>query len=80
MDNELKLNGYSQKTRKTYLGHVQRFISFNLKDTKDLGGDDIRKYLLFLLETKENTHSYVNQAVSAIKFFLIRYLNNTTLL
>ncbi|MFZ7104664.1 MAG: site-specific tyrosine recombinase/integron integrase [Peptococcaceae bacterium] len=69
MDNELKLNGYSPKTRKAYLGHVKRFIDFNNKITKDLVGEDIRKYLLFLLETKESTHSYVNQAVSAIKFF-----------
>jgi len=74
MDNELKLNGYSPKTRKAYLGHIKRFIDFNFKVTKDLDGENIRKYLLFLLETKEGTHSYVNQAVSAIKFFFQKVL------
>lgn len=68
MDEELILKGYSVRTRKNYLGHLKRFILFSGKDHSLIGTDDIRDYLLYLLEHKNISHSFVNQAISALRF------------
>ncbi|WP_105613993.1 tyrosine-type recombinase/integrase [Vallitalea okinawensis] len=59
--------GYSTKTIKTYLGHLLRFFDYSL------GKDDyktVNRYLLDLLENQKLSHTYVNQAISAIKILL----------
>lgn len=65
---ELKLKGYSSKTIKAYLGHINRFICFSGKKTEELTSREIEEYLLFLLDVQNRSHAFVNQAVSAIKF------------
>jgi site-specific recombinase XerD len=67
MDECLRLKGYSFKTRKTYIKHIRRLLSFVQKKFDLIDEQDIRKYLLFLLDN-EVSHSYVNQAISAAKF------------
>lgn len=64
----LKLKGYSPKTIKSYASHVGLFLEFSGKNMEQLTKEDINKYLLYLLDEKGSTHSFVNQAVSAIKF------------
>ncbi len=68
-EEELKLNGYSAKTIKTYLTHLYLFFQFVQKEANDITNDDIRRYLVFLLDDQKKSHTFVNQAVSAIKFF-----------
>ncbi|MHB1654678.1 MAG: site-specific tyrosine recombinase/integron integrase [Desulfitobacteriaceae bacterium] len=68
VEEELKLKGYSPKTREAYIGHIQRFLFYVRKDYRDISDDDVRRYLLRLLDQYERSHSYVNQALSAIKF------------
>lgn len=65
---ELKLKGYSPKTCEAYLGHMHRFLLAVGKDTGQIVERDIRNYLLHQLEVEKRSHSYVNQALSAIKF------------
>jgi site-specific recombinase XerD len=65
---ELKLMGYSFKTIKAYRNHIKRFFEFARKNPEELEVNDIRKYLFFLLDQRACSHSYVNQAVSALKF------------
>jgi site-specific recombinase XerD len=67
VDNELKLRGYSPKTRKAYRGHIERFLRYYRCDYQWLGEKEARDYLLHLLEERKVTHAYVNQAFSAIK-------------
>ncbi|MEA1974156.1 MAG: phage integrase N-terminal SAM-like domain-containing protein [Bacillota bacterium] len=59
--------GYSPKTIKNYTRHLSTYLKFsdNLVDV-----DRINEYLLFLLEAKNLSHSYTNQAVNAIKSYL----------
>lgn len=62
--------GYSTKTIKAYLGHLLRFFDYSL------GKDDyktVNRYLLDLLENQKLSHTYVNQAISAIKILLKIY-------
>lgn len=66
--NQLRLKGYSTKTIKSYIGHVRRFMNYYDNDPTELTQEEIKKYLLHLLDNQESSHSYVNQAVSAVKF------------
>lgn len=69
---ELILRGYSPKTVKAYCGHVGRFfLAFRGEPGMP---QTIRKYSLFLLE-KRLSHAYVNQAISAVKFYFHKVLH-----
>ncbi|MFQ6084088.1 MAG: site-specific integrase [Candidatus Aminicenantia bacterium] len=72
---ELKLKGYSQKTRKAYLHHIERFIRYFLKDPRQLDESHIREYILHLIDKEKVSRAYHDQAVSAIKFLYDRVLN-----
>lgn len=74
LEKELKLKGYSYKTCKAYKGHITRFLCFAQKKYSEVQREDIQKYLLYLLEEKNNSHAYVNQALSAIKFLVSNIL------
>lgn len=68
VDNELKLRGYSQKTSKSYLWHVKLYIEYYYRNPKDLGSEEIRKYLISIVENENLSRSFLTQATSAIKF------------
>jgi len=76
---ELKLKGYSTKTCKVYLGHINRFLFFSGKKVEQIDESNVQKYLLYLLENQNNSHSYVNQALSAIKFLAVNILKRDDL-
>lgn len=78
MEQELILKGYSLKTKKVYLGHARRFLQEIHKDHNSISKEDIRKYLVILLDDKKRSHAYVNQALSSIKFLFYRVLNINT--
>ncbi len=67
MDEQLRLKGYSFKTRKTYIKHIKRYLSFIDKQLDLATEQDIKSYILFLMD-EQNSHSYANQAISSIKF------------
>jgi site-specific recombinase XerD len=66
----LKLKNYSEPTIKTYRQYFQRFLNFypNTK-LEDITHEQIRKYLLYLVEEKNYSTSAQNQAINAIKFY-----------
>ena len=68
MAKRLAQKGYSPKTIKSYTEQLTRFLYFS-----DLKWDveEINRYMLYLLEEKECSHSYVNQTVNSIKQHLI---------
>lgn len=49
VDSELRLRGFSQKTRKNYLWHIQRFLSFCSGYPINADESVCRRYLLHLL-------------------------------
>ncbi|QJC50902.1 tyrosine-type recombinase/integrase [Paenibacillus albicereus] len=74
---EMKLRGCSPKTIRAYSGHVRRFFQKgeNVRDGKairdpieDSPASSVRDYSLQLLE-EGKSHSFVNQAISALKFY-----------
>ncbi|QTL97818.1 tyrosine-type recombinase/integrase [Iocasia frigidifontis] len=71
----IKLSGYSTHTYKNYLCHLKRFILYSEGKLISIRQRDIESYLLYLLEIRNCSHSYVNQAISAIKLFYKKVLN-----
>jgi site-specific recombinase XerD len=67
-DEEMRLRRYSPRTRKNYVGHVVRFARHHRKHPRDIGEEGIRSYLLHLVDEKDVSRAYLNQAVSAVKF------------
>jgi hypothetical protein len=65
---EMRLRGFSQSTIKNYSNHVNRYYKFC--DENEFQIDEIRKYLNYLLSENQTSHSYVNQAISAIRLYL----------
>jgi integrase/recombinase XerD len=66
--NKLKLKGYSSKTKKSYTGHIRRFLEYYKTSPEKLEENDIRKYLLYLIDQKGLSHSYLEQAICSLKF------------
>jgi site-specific recombinase XerD len=68
-EKKLKLKGYSQSTIKVYINHNKNFISHLKKDLFSITMNDLNDYILYLIDEKENTHSFANQFISAFKTF-----------
>ena len=66
---ECTRRGYSPKTRKVYCGHVSRFVDYAQEGDLKQISSMVSGYTLKLLELGRS-HSYVNQALSAIRFYL----------
>ncbi|KAF6570639.1 tyrosine-type recombinase/integrase [Paenibacillus polymyxa] len=68
MRDALVARGYSSKTIKAYISQTERFFA-GLQGTEESINDAaVQKYALVLLE-KGLSHAYVNQAISALKFY-----------
>ncbi len=68
-EEELKLRGYSMKTKRAYLGHLQRFAKFIKIPFDRVNESNIRQYLISLIDEGRFSSAYVNQAVSAVALF-----------
>lgn len=66
---ELRLKGYSAKTIKAYSGHIDRFAEYCNKRLQDIDKNDVKNYLIFLVDEMGCKYSYMQQALCAIKFF-----------
>jgi site-specific recombinase XerD len=66
---ELKLRNYSYKTLKAYRSCLRSFIKyFSPRHPRELSNEDIRRYLLYLIEEKHYSAGSINQAFNAIRF------------
>lgn len=66
---ELRLKGYSPKTIKAYSGHLERLTEYYSKKLRDLDENDIKDYLIVLVDQMGCQYSYMQQALCAVKFF-----------
>lgn len=77
---QLILKGYTNKTIKAYIGHARRFLQYTNKKLECITVNDVESYMFMLLNDQQNSHSYVNQSLSSIKFFFKYILNKDNLL
>ncbi|WP_179033038.1 tyrosine-type recombinase/integrase [Paenibacillus kribbensis] len=64
----LVARGYSSKTIKAYISQTERFFAGLQGTEASINDATVQKYALALLE-KGLSHAYVNQAISALKFY-----------
>ncbi|MBU7007734.1 site-specific recombinase XerD [Peptococcaceae bacterium DYL19] len=77
LDNEMKLCGYSPKTRKAYGWQIKEFISYCLDNSlRRVGEGEVRKYLLQMVNERRVSTACVDQAISALKFLFVRILGH----
>ena len=76
MEEELKLKGYSSATSKAYIGAVRNFARFHGRSPEGLGAEEIRSYLLHMINVKKLSRSTVVQAMCAIQFLYIHVLHS----
>lgn len=74
-DQLMSIKGYSNTTKKAYKGHIKRFIEYIKKDIEEVTMEDIKKYMYYLMNIKDNSNSYTTQAFSAIKLYCDDILN-----
>jgi integrase/recombinase XerD len=71
----LKIKSYSPKTIKTYYSLFRIFLKyFNGKEIDSLTGEEIRDYLLYLIEKRHMSRSFENQTINSIKFYYEKIL------
>jgi len=67
----LRLKGYSNRTIKSYKGHVQQYLLYCKGIERDSKTSvTVNDYLFYCLEVKKCSHAFANQAVNAIKHYL----------
>ena len=74
MEEELELRGHSPRTRKAYVLWVRRFAEHYHQGPERLGTQEVRAFLVHLLEQKLSRSSLV-QAFCALKFFYVHVLH-----
>ena len=75
LEEELRLRGYSEVTRRIYVRAVRKFVEFHGRSPQRLGAEEIRSYLLHLTAEKQWSRSGVDQAICALKFFYTQVLD-----
>ncbi|MCK4980093.1 MAG: phage integrase N-terminal SAM-like domain-containing protein, partial [Candidatus Delongbacteria bacterium] len=72
----LEIKRYASPTKKTYIANFKRFVNYYKNiDPKDITKEQIRDYMLFLIEKRNLSESAQNQAINAIKFYYEKVLN-----
>jgi site-specific recombinase XerD len=69
MEEELKLRGRSPKTIQCYMAALRRFAGHYGTLPDRLDTEDVRAYLLHLIEVEQISGSYCNQVSAALRFF-----------
>ncbi|MDQ0090324.1 integrase [Paenibacillus anaericanus] len=76
LKDSLKLKGYSIKTQQAYVGHAERYLRTLPIPFRDAESQHVPAYLLNLYEESRSS-SYVNQAVSALRFWHVIVLGRS---
>jgi integrase/recombinase XerD len=66
---ELVIRGTSPRTQETYVGQVYYLARYYHKSPDQLTDDELKNYIVYLIEMKHLAASSVNQAISALRFF-----------
>ena len=75
MEADLKIGGYSRTTRIEYLRQARNFAAFHMRSPEDMGADEVRQWLLHLVEARGLGPSAVNGSRAAVKFLYKVTLN-----
>ena len=69
MKADLTLKGYSEHTHEGYLRYLRRFAKHYMRSPAEMGEEEIRAFLLYLVR-EQKADPYLQKAyISALKFF-----------
>lgn len=74
---DILLRGLSQRTLESYTSHARIFLKYCNRPSEQLNEDDIRKFLLHLINDKRVSPSTVNNYNAAIRFLFAVTFNRT---
>jgi integrase/recombinase XerD len=69
MQRDMELKNLSSRTKRCYLDWMSRYAGHFRKPPDELGDEEIKTFLHFLLKERKVSQSAMNQAYSALKFF-----------
>ena len=68
MEQDLILKNYSPATRRNYLLYCRKFAAHFGRSPEELGEDELREYLLYILQVEQVSYSTYRQVLAALKF------------
>lgn len=69
---DMRLRNYSHKTIKSYLSCLRNFVKyFHPKHPRNISSDEVRGYLLHLIEKEKWEASSINQLFNALRFLYV---------
>jgi integrase/recombinase XerD len=74
MTEELRLRNSSDETIRSYIGSVERFARYYHKSPGQMDAEQVRSYLLYLLEERKLSWSAIHVNRSALRFLYVRVL------
>ena len=74
MSEDMRLRDFRPRTQEGYPAAARQFVDWAGKEPGDLVEDDLRRYFLYLRETKKLAPSSINLAVHALRFLLLHTL------
>ncbi len=75
---EMKLRNYSHKTIKAYRSCIRSLVRYAApKHPRDLTNEDLRNYLIHLIEKEEYAASTINQVINALRFLYVDLYKRT---
>lgn len=65
---DLKIAGYSPKTSKIYLYYARKYAAHYMRSPAEMGADEVRAFLIYLIEERGISRSTLKQVRAALKF------------
>ena len=78
MEADLRLAGYSPSTRNIYLCYARLFAKYHMRSPAEMGEEEIRQYLLHMVEKKKISHETYRQIRAALIFLFTITLRRST--
>jgi integrase/recombinase XerD len=77
MEEELRLRGCRLRTQRAYVQWVSRFAAHYRRAPERMGEEQVRAYLVYLLEDQKLSRPTLVQALCALKFFYVHVLHRS---
>ena len=71
MEQDLALRGLSPNTREGYLRYADAFVAHFERSADELGTEQVRSWLLWLLKVRKRDASTVNVAIASLRFLFV---------
>lgn len=75
MIEDMRLHGYTESTKETYLGAVARLAAHYKKSPDQIGEEELRLYILYLMEVRQMSSASLKPILAGIRFLFEKTLH-----